>query len=136
MALAVHSAEAGQTRLLALFLIVTMIIGVAFLGIKFTEYYLHYQDHKVPGVWFDSSGPLVAQIQMFSCFYFIMTGLHAVHMHHWTVVAVCVGGLKSFDGRVHGGISHPVVICGLHWHFVDIVLGVSLRHLLIRGLHK
>ena len=34
----------------------------------------------MPGLWFDSTGPNPAKLQMFFVFYFIMTGLHALHM--------------------------------------------------------
>jgi heme/copper-type cytochrome/quinol oxidase subunit 3 len=53
MALAVHSAEAGRQNRLLLFLLLTMFIGAIFIAIKFTEYYLPYQDHKAPGFWFE-----------------------------------------------------------------------------------
>ena len=49
MALAVHSAEIGKQTLTRSVSRLTMLIGAVFLGIKFTEYYIHYQDHKVPG---------------------------------------------------------------------------------------
>ena len=65
MALAVHSAEVGNQKRLALFLFATMVIGAIFLAIKFTEYYLHYQDHKAPGYWFIEHAPGAPQIQMF-----------------------------------------------------------------------
>ena len=57
MALAVYSARNGtRPKLREPVSILTMIIGAVFLGIKFTEYYKHYQDHKVPGVWFEYAG--------------------------------------------------------------------------------
>ncbi|HVW09403.1 MAG TPA: cytochrome c oxidase subunit 3, partial [Bryobacteraceae bacterium] len=80
MALAVYSAQAGSRRLVTLFLVLTMLIGALFLVIKFTEYYKHYLDHKAPGVWFDSAGASGPKIELFYVFYFIMTGLHALHM--------------------------------------------------------
>ena len=80
LAFAEHSAQVGNRRLLAIFLILTMTIGLVFLGIKFTEYYQHFQEHKAPGVWFKDSSPYASSIQMFFVFYFIMTGLHAIHM--------------------------------------------------------
>ena len=39
MALAVHAAQTGDRKLLMLFLVVTMVLGAAFLGIKGVEYY-------------------------------------------------------------------------------------------------
>src|SRR6478672_10104877 len=57
MAMAVHSAEKGKNGRLALFLILTILIGLVFLGIKFTEYYLHYHDQKLPGILFHDTSP-------------------------------------------------------------------------------
>ncbi len=57
MALAVYAAETGNRGSLSFFLVATMFLGFVFLGIKFTEYYLHYLDHKAPGVWFTYSRP-------------------------------------------------------------------------------
>ena len=80
MAMAVHSAEKGKNGRLAFFLILTILIGLVFLGIKFTEYYLHYHDQKLPGIVFHDTSPDAAYVQMFFVFYFLMTGLHAFHM--------------------------------------------------------
>ena len=53
MALAVYSSEIGSQKALMLFLVVTMLLGLTFLGIKFTEYYIHWLHHEVPGIWFE-----------------------------------------------------------------------------------
>src|SRR5712691_9347961 len=44
MALAVHAAQLGHRRSLMLFLVATMALGVAFLGIKAFEYYTEYAE--------------------------------------------------------------------------------------------
>jgi len=49
MALAVHAAQLGQRKLLMTFLILTMILGSVFLGIKSVEYYHKFVEHHVPG---------------------------------------------------------------------------------------
>jgi cytochrome c oxidase subunit 3 len=135
MALAVHSAELGKTRLLALFLIATMIIGTAFLAIKFTEYYLHYHDHKVPGFWFEYHGTAnAAKVQMFFVFYFIMTGLHALHMTIGLgVLSVLLYRtvLGSFSAAYHTTVD----LGGLYWHFIDIVWVFLYAIFYIPGLH-
>ena len=84
MALSVYFAEVGNQKLLMLFLILTMLIGVVFLAIKFTEYHSHYVDHKVPAFWFEEHGPHAAKIQMFFVFYFIMTGLARPPHDDWS----------------------------------------------------
>ncbi len=134
MALAVYSAELGKQKLLILFLILTMLIGAAFLGIKFTEYYLHWQEHKVPGFWFEFKGPDAADVQMFFVFYFIMTGLHALHMTIGLgILSVLVfrAFLGSFTEKYHTAVD----LGGLYWHFIDIVWVFLYAIFYIPGLH-
>jgi len=47
MALAVHSAQSGHRRQIVFFLLLTMLLGTVFLGIKFTEYYHKYEEHLI-----------------------------------------------------------------------------------------
>ena len=49
MALAVHAAQLGQRRVLLLFLALTMLLGLAFLGVKAFEYYTEFAEHHIPG---------------------------------------------------------------------------------------
>jgi cytochrome c oxidase subunit 3 len=135
MAMADHSAESGNKRLLALFLVLTMVLGCVFLGIKFTEYYKHYQHHEAPGVWFDYSGPNPGKVQMFFVFYFIMTGLHAVHMLIGLGVLSLMllrTALGTFTARYHT----PIQLSGLYWHFVDVVWVFLYAIFYLQGLHK
>src|SRR5205085_12150436 len=80
MALAIRSAALGRETWAYLLLLATAFIGLVFLGIKFTEYYQHYQMHKAPGVWFESNSPNAGAVELFYIFYFAMTRLHAVHL--------------------------------------------------------
>jgi cytochrome c oxidase subunit III len=134
IALAVWSAETGNQRFVALFLILTMTIGAVFLAIKFTEYYLHYQDHKVPGFWFEYSGVNPRSVQMFFVFYFIMTGLHALHM---TVGLGILSVLlfRTFVGSFSAEYHTPIDLGGLYWHFIDIVWVFLYAIFYIPGLH-
>ena len=52
MALAVHAAAIDQRRTLMIFLVLTMILGAVFLGIKGVEYYDKFAQHHVPGATF------------------------------------------------------------------------------------
>ncbi len=53
MALAVHAAQTRQRTHVLRYLIATMVLGAAFLGVKFTEWHADYRDGLVPGVNFD-----------------------------------------------------------------------------------
>jgi cytochrome c oxidase subunit 3 len=65
MALAVRSAQLGERWRTVAFLIVTMLLGVGFLGIKGSEYYQKYVDHLVPGPAFSFPGSQSREIEMF-----------------------------------------------------------------------
>ena len=134
MALAVHSAETGKNGRLMVFLILTILIGLVFLAIKFTEYYLHYQDHKAPGFWFEQSGPYAPYVQMFFVFYFIMTGLHAFHMIIGEGLLVTLV-LRNFVGSFSAEYHTPVELTGLYWHFVDTVWVFLFAIFYIPGVH-
>jgi len=121
MALAVRSAQIGSKKALIWFLIFTMIFGAAFLGVKAYEYHAHWVDAKVPGFNFTYEQPeFFHQAQILFCFYFFMTGFHALHM----VIGL---GLMTYllvasvKGRFGPSYYTPVEIGGLYWHFVDIV---------------
>jgi cytochrome c oxidase subunit III len=134
MAMAVYSAESGSSRLLITLLIVTMLLGCLFLGIKFTEYYQHYQEHRMPGFWFETTRPDAAQFQMFFVFYYFVTGLHALHM------IVGIGVLlvmlaRAMAGSFARGYSTPLAVAGLYWSFVDIIWVFLFAIFYLQGLH-
>ncbi len=53
MAMSVWSAQTTQKKLLPLFLILTLVLGCAFLGIKYVEYKQKFEHHLIPGRSFD-----------------------------------------------------------------------------------
>ena len=120
MALAVRSAQQGRRQGQVLFLILTMTLGLAFLGIKGLEYAHKFEQHLVPGPLFRMDGPHAQFAQLFFSFYFAMTGVHALHM------IVGVGLLawllvNALRGRYSAEYFTPVEVSGLYWHFVDVV---------------
>jgi len=156
MALAVYAAQKGIRRFQQLFIILTMILGTAFLVIKGIEYHAKYVEHHIPGGIFgtfnavknypgqeeniadtvakekervDKLSPEAArnaaeriakQTEIFFCFYFAMTGLHALHM---IIGLVLMAWLLVRVSRERFGPEYftPVELSGLYWHFVDIV---------------
>ena len=129
------SAQTGNRRLLNLFLVLTMILGLLFLGIKFTEYYQHFQEHKAPGFWFNEASPHAPSIQMFFVFYFTMTGLHSVHMIIGIgILAVLL--FRALIGTMSAEYHTPILFGGLYWHFVDIIWIFLYAIFYLPGLHK
>jgi cytochrome c oxidase subunit 3 len=130
MALAVYGARTGRRRMLTSCLGLTILLGLAFLGIKAREYYLEYEDHLVPTLGFnpdlaDEEGTSVGalrpmHIQMFFVFYFVLTGLHALHMLIGLAVLAVLLALAA-RGRFTPAHYSPVEVTGLYWHFVDVI---------------
>ena len=130
MAMAVHSAALGKRKALVAFLVLTIILGSMFLGIKAKEYYDKFEENHVPGpnYHFIVEPEMTqhfhaidqAKTEIFFSLYFIMTGLHATHMVVgfgllvWLIIA-------SMKGKFSPGYYSPVEMVGLYWHFVDIV---------------
>jgi cytochrome c oxidase subunit III len=120
MALAVRSAQLGERWRTVVFLVVTMLLGVGFLGIKGSEYYQKYVDHLVPGPSFSFPGPQSREAEMFFYLYFVLTGLHAIHMIAGVGV-LTVMTILAGRGRFTAAYYTPLEVAGLYWHFVDIV---------------
>ncbi len=120
MALAVRAARLGRRRALVIFLLVTVGIGLAFLGVKGYEYYEDYHHHLIPALNFTYDGPRAAQVELFFILYFLMTGLHAIHVT-LGVLTLSVMTALSARGRFSARYYTPVEVTGLYWHFVDIV---------------
>jgi cytochrome c oxidase subunit 3 len=134
MALAVHAAQVGQRKTLMLFLVATMILGGIFLGIKSVEYYHKFVEHLVPGPAFQFEKAHLRHAQLFFSLYFVMTGLHALHM-------IIGFGIMAFmlwwawKGTITKEYYSPIEISGLYWHFVDIVWIFLFPLLYLVGRH-
>ena len=134
MALAVHAAQVGRRKTLMLFLVATMILGGIFLGIKSVEYYHKFVEHLVPGPAFQFEKEHLRHAQLFFSLYFLMTGLHALHM-------IIGFGIMAFmlwwgwNGTITKAYYSPIEISGLYWHFVDIVWIFLFPLLYLIGRH-
>ncbi len=131
MALAVHAAQMGKRKTLIVFLISTMVLGLAFIGIKlYFEWYHDYLLHIVPGIDFAPAGEALAEAQrfhapvphleLFMVFYFTMTGVHALHMVVGEGI-LTVLLILAWRGSFSRERFNAVEMAGLYWHFVDII---------------
>lgn len=105
MAMAFAAYQKMDQRGAQRFLLLTVLLGLTFLGIKAYEYTSHIMEGAAP--WSGS----------FWSFYYMLTGLHALHVLAGMIVNVV---LLLAVGR---GLStgYRIEIAGLYWHFVDIV---------------
>jgi cytochrome c oxidase subunit 3 len=140
MALAVRAAQTNNRKWTVNWLILTMVLGSVFLGVKVIEYADKFEHHHVPGpdfVWAEpghgtataddghalseqEQANLQMHTQIFFSLYFTMTGLHALHM----IIGIglmCVITWMAWKGKFSSEYYTPVEMSGLYWHFVDIV---------------
>ncbi len=134
MALAVHAAQTGNRKLLVTLLIATIALGCVFLGIKAFEYYTEWVEHHVPGLNYDFEPQYYRNAQIFFSLYFLMTGLHALHM----IIGIGIMLFMlwwSVSGVITEEYYNPIEIAGLYWHFVDIVWIFLFPLLYLIGRH-
>lgn len=120
MAMALHRVGSGTPRSIAFWLTVTAILGLCFVGIKGTEYWLEWQHADVPALRFDAHSPHAAGKELFFIFYFVMTGIHALHLLIG-VCAILVFAWLARRGTFTPEYQAPLENMGLYWHFVDVV---------------
>jgi cytochrome c oxidase subunit 3 len=155
MAMAVYFTQIGKSRPQIFCLILTIILGLTFLGVKAVEYKTKYDDSLIPGRLIPNRpfapkvaregdtdehklhllpGATVKQVELFYWIYFAMTGMHALHM-------IIGAGLLTFliyfsiKGRYGPEYHSPVEVIGLYWHFVDIVWIFLFPLLYLLGRH-
>ena len=120
MALGVHGARVGHRRTLLVSLVLTMLLGATFLSIKSVEYVHKFEEGLVPGIYFTYAGPEAPHVELFVWLYFVLTGVHAVHLMIG-IGAVGVIAFMASRGRFGPAYHTPVELVGLYWHFVDVV---------------
>ena len=135
MAMAVRSAQTSKRKQLIVFLILTMLLGSVFLGIKFVEYEHKFHEDLVPGPSFIFEGVPHHRAELYFSFYFAMTGFHALHMIIGVVLLAVILRM-SVKGRFSADYYNPVEVSGLYWHFVDIVWIFLFPLLYLVGHHK
>jgi cytochrome c oxidase subunit III len=148
--LAIRAAQMGNKKWVFWHLVLTFILGCMFFGFKVVEYTADYKEHLWPA-WpnwtearekagdkyflpdkvgfetknltpheYDLLQTKLDHARLFYRFYYSLTGLHAFHM------LVGLGIFLFLIVKAHRGKFTPedhiqVEICGLYWHFVDIV---------------
>jgi cytochrome c oxidase subunit 3 len=140
MALAVRAAKLGQRQALVVCLLLTALFGSTFMGFKAAEYTIDYKDKLVPRLAFDEAewrhDPVTPEhVQLFLVFYYVMTGLHAVHLTI-AIGIMLVLAFMAYRGAYSPEHYAPVEIWGLYWHFVDIVWIFLLPLLYLIGAHS
>jgi cytochrome c oxidase subunit 3 len=130
VALAIHFAQRDNKKMLVANLGLTLLLAGVFLVIKYIEYTSKFEHGVYLGTAFDPHGVAhgvdygalasVPYAQQFFSIYFVMTGIHGVHVlvgmgvFTWLLI-------KALRGRYSSEYYTPVELGGLYWHLVDIV---------------
>jgi len=142
MAMGVWSAETRRKGALLLFLGLTLLFGLTFLGVKYIEWHEKWEKHHVPGIHYSvqsfldpASDPevhkqypddkalapdMAQKTEEYFFLYFAMTGMHALHM----VIGIGILIFMIFRAKAGAYTTGHVTFVenfGLYWHFVDII---------------
>jgi len=147
----IHAAHRGDEKMLKRFLLATILLALVFLGIKAKEYYIDFQEHLIPGTLFntpvheghpspaeefEAMGVNPGHVQLFFLFYYVMTGIHVLHMIvgvgliGWLYLLATRGYFKYKERFVY------VEVTSLYWHFVDMMWFFLVAILYAAGPHK
>jgi len=146
MAWGVRCAQCDQQRGLVLCLVLTLLCAFGFLGIKYVEYKHKLEDglrwagsfdptvhdpqiekpHQPAAVKHEAEGPAADHGEaprnagVFFSIYFLMTGLHALHVVAG-IVAIAWILVRARAGHFGSHYFMPVDLVGLYWHLVDMI---------------
>jgi cytochrome c oxidase subunit III len=116
MTVAVDASRQGMRRTIIACLALTVLLGSAFLIFKGFEYRDDLAKDLLPGSQFPLNPP---QTQLFWAFYWVMTGVHAIHLA--TGIGI-VAVLTWLFWRRLLPIGSPAILgVATYWHFVDTV---------------
>ena len=108
MVKAFAAAQDGIQRALRQWLLATVLIGAAFVGVQVYEYWHLIEKGFVP-----SEG-------LYGTTFYTMTGFHGFHV---TIGVICMMFVtwRAFQGKYTATDHRGVEVIGLYWHFVDLV---------------
>lgn len=137
-AMAVHAGKQGDSKNIIKWLLLTLVLGGIFLGVKGIEYHEKFSHHLWPGNHFEfhgseGHGPLPG-IKIYFALYFCMTGLHATHMIIGVPIILWMCK-RAARGEFTKSWNAPIEMFGLYWHFVDIVWIFLFPLLYLLGKH-
>lgn len=126
VALSIHYIKQDQVRQCVYNLLATVGLAGGFMVIKYFEYTAKFDHGAFPGSAFDPHGAhyehladMAAAPQFFSL-YFVMTGVHGIHVLAGMVVLGWMA-TRAWRGHFSSEYYTPIELSGLYWHLVDIV---------------
>lgn len=119
--LAIHAAQQNKTKWIVINLIVTILCAATFLVVKYFEYSHKIHAGLLPGHYFTNGVlPSPDEVHIFFGVYFLMTGLHGIHV---LIGMAVLSWLLYRTLRNEFGSQYylPLELGGLYWHLVDVI---------------
>lgn len=134
MSLAVQSIRRGRRTWFLSAMIATTVLGIVFLVMQ----YFNWRDLFDAGFALklrtdlEPTDPVAVARQMPYNHFYLMTGLHAVHVIGGIVPLVWVT-LKGLMGYYRAEAHSGVRFCAMYWHFLDVVWLILFTVLILTG---
>jgi cytochrome c oxidase subunit 3 len=113
-----RSARGNGKGTRTLFLL-SVLLALVFLVFKYVEYSHHFETGELPGRFYRGEIPGPGP-RLFFTLYFMITGLHGIHVIVGATILTVVGILAG-KGRYTPEYNVPVELAGLYWHLVDMI---------------
>lgn len=120
VALAVSAVRVARDRRASFLLVAAACLGLIFLLLKGLEYSHHFAHGIYPGIYYHDARLPGDGAKIFFTLYYLMTGLHAVHVMGGIVVLLLLAR-STHRGRYTPEWHTPLELGGLYWHLVDVV---------------
>ncbi len=123
MVLAVDAAKKNKKDKTVWYLALTILCACIFLVVKYFEYAHKFEEGWLPGRFYHGTGDAIAGSHgyaTFFAFYFMMTGLHGIHILAG-IVALTWILIRAKKGEFTSAYYTPVDLVGLYWHIVDLI---------------
>lgn len=119
IAMSTSALQKKQKGTAILLLEITFMLGLIFLINKYFEWGIKFEHGIFPGSQYMLDNLSQGEILFFGL-YFVMTGLHALHIIvGMVVIGFALSGVSS--GRVHADRAALLENAGLYWHLVDLI---------------
>jgi cytochrome c oxidase subunit 3 len=120
IALAIRSMQLGNKKHTMRLLVATIVLAGVFLVVKYFEYSHKIHLGQLPGKYYTFEGLQGTNPHVFFSIYFLMTGLHGLHV---ILGMIAIGWVLYKTHKNHFSAEYytPIEMVGLYWHLVDLI---------------
>jgi cytochrome c oxidase subunit III len=135
MALGIYYIQINQPKKSMNYLLITVLCGLIFMCVKYVEYSHKLHMGLAPGAWYHGDMHEVVEhvhakipsiekipdnLALYFSFYFMMTGLHGIHVLFGMILILWVWN-RMRKGEFSSEYYTAVEGVGLFWHLVDLI---------------